>query len=230
MLASRTILFVLFQGVIAGIYAISGHPHPWEASAAWWLVAVTLSNLVTLGLLSTLAKGEGMRLVDLYRVERSSFWREAAICLGFTVVAAPLMMLPNTGMATLLWGDPNVPFAMMFKPLPLWVIYITMVAFPVTNALAELPTYYGYSMPRLISLTGKVVPVLLLASFWLALQHSALPLIFDWRFILWRFGMMLPFAIFAGAMLRWRSRLLPFMMVIHGLLDLTLPVMLLGVK
>jgi hypothetical protein len=42
--------------------------------------------------------------------------------------------------------------------------------------------------------------------------------------------MMLPFAIFAAALLRWRPRLLPYMMVVHGLLDLTLPLMLLGVK
>ena len=171
-----------------------------------------------------------MRLADIYRVERSSFWREAAICLGFVVVGGPLLMVPNTGMATLLWGDPNVSFTMMFRPLPVWVIYLTMVTFPVTIALAELPTYCGYAMPRLVVQTGKVVPVLLLTSFWLALQHSALPLLFDWRFFLWRFAMMLPFAIFVVVLLRWRPRLLPYLMVVHGLLDLTLPVMLLGVK
>ncbi len=230
MLASRFLLFAFFQGLIALVNVLAGNPHPWEASIAWWIVSATLANLVSIGLLAWLARGEGMRLIDIYRVGRSSFWREMLFCLGFVVVAAPLVMLPNLGLGQLLFGDANVAAARMFRPLPLGVILLSAVAFPVTIALSELPTYYSYAMPRLIALTGKTWPVILLVSVCHSAQHVALPLILDGNFVLWRLLMFFPFALFIAILLRWRPRLLPYLMVIHGLLDAQLVFMLLAAK
>jgi hypothetical protein len=230
LLLSRTILFALFQGLIAAIFALSGNPHPWEASIAWWIVSITLANFVSLGLLAWAAKAEGLRLVDIYRVEKSSFWRELALLLGFTVIAAPVMMIPNLGFGQLLFGDSNATAAILFRPMPLGVTYLCMLLFPISIALVELPTYYSYVMPRLIALTGKVWPVILLVSFWHAFQHVTAPLIFDGRFMLWRFLMMFPFALMIAIVLHWRPKLLPYLMVVHGLLDASLPFMVLAAK
>ena len=148
MLASRLVLFALFQGLFATGFALAGNPHPWEASIAWWIYSASLANLVSIGLLAWLAKGEGLRLVDLYRAEKSTpWWREPAIALGLMVVAGPLVMLPNIGLGALLFGDPNATAAMMFRPLPLWAIYLSAVLFSVSVALSEIPTYYRCSFP-----------------------------------------------------------------------------------
>ncbi len=48
-----------------------------------------------------------------------------------------------------------------------------------------------------------------------------LPLILDGRFMLWRLGMYLPFALFAGLILKLRPTLLPYFMIIHALADLS---------
>ena len=37
---------------------------------------------------------------------------------------------------------------MLFRPLPMWAILLGFL-FPITIAFAELPTYFGYVMPRL---------------------------------------------------------------------------------
>ena len=50
----------------------------------------------------------------------------------------------------------------------------------------------GYALPRLEALTGRRWLPLLLVAFWLAFQHSTLPLMFDARFILYRFLSMAP--------------------------------------
>ena len=55
----------------------------------------------------------------------------------------------------------------------------------------------------------------------LAAQHCFLPLILDGRFLLWRLGMYLPFALFAGLMLKLRPSLLPYMVIVHGLIDIS---------
>ena len=228
MLVSRTALFVLFQAAIGGIYALQGTPTPWDASAAWWPVTVTLANLTCIALLAWLARREGMRWWDLYRVERHRVGRELLILLGLSVIIAPAVQIPNIAVATWLFGDAQRAFDLFFRPLPLWAAYICLVLFPLTHVFAELPTYYGYTMPRLAALSGRRWVAIALAAFWHAAQHCALPLLFDWRFILWRLLMFLPLAFLMALILSWRPRLLPYMMVVHGLLDFPLVLMLLS--
>jgi hypothetical protein len=85
-----------------------------------------------------------------------------------------------------------------------------------------LPNYYGYVMPRLKTLTGAGWQIVILVGVSHALQHITLPLLFDLRFMLWRFGMFLPFALFIACVVNWRPSLLPYLMVVHGLLDASL--------
>lgn len=228
MLVSRTVLFALFQATIGVICALQGLSAPWNASVAWWPVTVTLTNLACVALLAWLARREGMRWWDLYRVERHRVGRELLILLGLLVVIAPAVQVPNVTVATWLFGDPQRAFDLFFRPLPLWVVYVCLVLFPLTHVFAELATYYGYTMPRLAALSGRRWVAISLAAFWHAAQHCMLPLLFDWRFILWRLLMFLPLAFLMAFILNWRPRLLPYMMVIHGLLDFPLVLMLLS--
>jgi len=67
----------------------------------------------------------------------------------------------------------------MFPALPLWMVWAALALFPLTIALTELPTYYGYAMPRIRERVGGV----------------------------------------------WWVPLLPYLMALHGLLDLQLQLM-----
>ena len=51
MLFSRTVLFLGWQAVIAGIYVLLGSSSAWTAAAAWWPLTATLTNLSCLFLL-----------------------------------------------------------------------------------------------------------------------------------------------------------------------------------
>jgi hypothetical protein len=230
MLASRTALFALWQMAICGIYVLVGDPTPWDASVAWWPVTATLTNLTCIPLLAWAVKREGIHLKDLYRVGPHRMGREMLICLGLLIIGAPLVALPNTAIATWLFGDPQVAFDMMFRPLSMWVVALSLFAFPVTIALTEMPVYYAYAMPRVAALSKRGWVAVLLAAFWHVAQHCALPLILDGRFLLWRLLMFAPFGLFAAVVLHKRPRQLPYMMVVHGLLDVTTALMLLPVS
>jgi hypothetical protein len=168
-----------------------------------------------------------MRVVDLYKVEKHNVARELLVVLGLLIVAAPIMYFPNILVGTWLYGDMNQVSALFFRALPIWALVPTLILFPITIALVELPTYYGYIMPRIAALAGKNWPAILIAALFHAAQHCALPLIFDWRFLTWRLLMFIPFALLAAICINRRPRLLPYMMVVHGLLDLQLVFMLL---
>lgn len=220
MVSSRLVLFAVFQAFIAGLLALQSVAQPWHASSAWWPITATLTNLTCLFLLDRLLRLEGLRLRNIYySFDRRYIKQDILVTLGLVVLSAPLVILPSNLLGTILYGDANFTFEMMFRPLPLWASWIALTMFPLTIAFAELPTYFAYAMPRLSVLSGRFWFGVLVAVVMLSFQHATLPLIFDWRFILWRLLMFLGFALLIGLFLNWRPRLLPYLMVIHGLLD-----------
>jgi membrane protease YdiL (CAAX protease family) len=93
--------------------------------------------------------------------------------------------------------------------------------FPLTIAFAELPSYLGYVMPRLAAQLKNGWIAWLIAAIFLAAQHCFLPLILDGRFMLWRLGMYLSFALFIGLLIKLRPSLLPYAVIIHALIDIS---------
>jgi len=219
MLVIRSLLFLAWQALIALIYFLIGSSQAWEASAAWWTVTAMLTNLVCIWLLVRLFRDEGLRYWDLFRFQRETIKGDLLVMLLVMVVSAPVAALPNVLLAQSLFGSAEAVMPLFFRPLPLWAILPTLVLFPLTIALAELPTYFGYVMPRLEKQVGLGLGVLLPA-LGLAFQHVTLPLVFDGGFMLWRLLMFIPFALLVAIVLRWRPRLLPYLVIFHGLMDL----------
>jgi len=219
-LPMRTVLFTLVQALVAGIFWLLGDARPWAASIPWWPVYLILANLITLAVLNALCRRESIRLADLWNLERSKLGRDLLSFLLLLVIGLPVGAVGFAGAQYLLYGSTMPEFV---AALPLWAALLSLLVMPVSIAMVELPTYLGYSMQRLEALTGKRWLALLLPAFWLALQHSALPLMFDWRFILYRFLSMLPVALFVGIAYQRTRRLFP-LMIVHFLLDLMLGV------
>jgi hypothetical protein len=218
MLVARPVLFAFFQLLIAGGLALTDSPAAWDESAAWWPFSVLFANFVTVALLILLFRREGGRYLDITRFSRNTLWNDLGIVILLLVLVAPISTLPNIWLAKLLYGSSEVAFSLFFRPLPFWAKLVSFLM-PVTIAFAELPTYFGYVMPRLEKQLGNGWLAWMLASFFLAFQHIAVPLIFDWRFMLWRLGMFIPFALFVGLVLKLRPRLFPYLMIGHALMD-----------
>jgi len=227
LLLSRTVLFALFQVMIAAALALSGSAAPWRASAGWWMISALLTNLVSIALLTWCFRQEKQRFFNYIPPVRKTFWKDLGLTLLLMAALMPLTVLPNQWLATWRFGSPETANAILFQPLPLWAGLVSLL-FPLTIAFAELPTYFGYVMPRLEKQLGSGWAAWALASFFLALQHTTLPLVLDWRFIVWRLGMFLPLAFLMGLSLKLRPQMFPYLMVCHALLDLTTVVMLLA--
>jgi hypothetical protein len=226
-LGLRTFLAVLFQSSLAVLFLVGGSADPWRAAADWWLAWFAAVSAVNLVVMRALLHAEGRRLRDLYRFQaggRPADLKWVAIALG---VSVPLTIVPNLLVSQALWGSGDVAAALTFRPLPLIGAAILLVAFPIVHALAELPTYFGYVMPRLEAITGWRWRAMLLAALVLSTQHIVLPLLFDWRFLAWRALMFLPFAVWIGFVVRRRPTTLPYLVIGHALLDLSLPVVVL---
>jgi hypothetical protein len=223
--------FAAVQAVIAAGFALRGAPDPWGAAIAWWPLVAVIAGALTFSLLVWAARREGLRYVDLLSAQRGTVVRDVGWFLLLSIISGPVAYLPTLWLSGALFGDPQAASALMFRPLPpAWAI-ILFVAFPLSVALTELPAYFGYAMPRLEALAERsetaflrrhsVSTAIIFPAFFLALQHIALPLLFDWRFMVWRVATFLPFALLLGIALHRRPRLLPYLMIGHFLIDLS---------
>jgi hypothetical protein len=220
MLFSRSTLFFAVQALIAAGYLLQGSGAAWYEAARWWPFFAILANFASVYLLARLIRAEGGRYLDLFRFSRATVKQDLLWLVGLSVVGLPIAAAPMNNLAAFLFGDRLAPIYMMFRPLPALAMALSFL-FPLTITFAELPTYFGYAMPRLVKQLGSGWLAWLVASLCLAAQHCFLPLILDGRFVLWRLGMYLPFALFAGLVLKLRPSLLPYYAIVHALIDIS---------
>lgn len=223
---ARTGLILLVQMIVATGFLMRGNPSPWRAQAPWWTVYATLVDTGCLLLLSLQARREGIRLVDLFDVERSRLGREALWGLLYFVVLFPIVAGLGSKLASwLVYGTtqltPNMlaPGLLSDRQLPHWAVVYSLSVFWLVWSPTEEVIYQAYCAARLRALTGSTWATVALVSFWWAFQHSVFPLIFDWRLIVFRFLQFLPLvAVFQ--LIYLRTRRLPRMIVMHWPMDL----------
>lgn len=217
LLAMRLVLFALFQGLIA-LMVMGSVEHPWDVSTKWWPFGIVATNLITIAVLNKLFAAEGKSYFALFRFDRARFKSDILPVLGISVLVVALAVIPNVLLANLLLGGSEAAASFFIHKLPFWAAAFLLVAFPVTIAMSELPLYFAYILPQLENRIG-LISAMTLAVFFVCAQHVTMPLVFDWAFVTWRLFMFVPFAILLGFVFRWRPRLLPYLIVLHGLLD-----------
>lgn len=213
LLPSRLLLFLVFQLGIAAIL------NSFEESVKYWILIATMTNFTSILFLYLLLKKEQIRFFSIFSFSKLHWKRDLLIFLALTLLCGPLVFIPNILLSYILLGNIAVPTSILFQSIPISMIYLLMILFPITIALAELYTYFGYIMPRIASVVKRKWIAILLPVIFLSIQHCTLPLILDPNFILYRALMFLPFALLIGISIYKRPRLFPYFAIMHGIMD-----------
>jgi hypothetical protein len=213
LLGSRLVLFLFFQVMIA-LFTSS-----WQVSEKYWLLSATLTNIVSIVLLVYLFKAEGRSYLGLFKINRSGFKKDFLIFLGIAFLAGPVVFAPGYFLSLMLWNDIDVPTRIMFGTIEKGLVYVLLIAFPVTIAFAELATYFGYIMPKLKEQLRKKWLAVFLPVLFLSIQHCTLPFIPDINFLLYRALVFLPFATLIGISIYYRPSLFVYFAILHGVMD-----------
>jgi hypothetical protein len=234
-LFARVLLFPACQAFIAAGYFVvsSGFDRTfstaWGASCGWFPVCASATNVFCFFLM----RREGFDAWKVARAFRGPPWlwndlRTALVAIVFAVLLGAMAF--NPAAEALFPWDPSIPEKFMIRPIPVWASVCGAVLFPLTQGLVELPFYVGFVAPRLDRLTRSRLLTWLIVTTILAAQHSTLPLVFDWRFAVWRSVSFLPSIMFLTGFLRWKLHLLPYFMVVHGVIDISpvIPILLMS--
>ncbi|MCX6025443.1 MAG: hypothetical protein NTY23_04150 [Chloroflexi bacterium] len=149
----RPLLFVAWQALLALLLLTLGRPAAWQSAAAWWPDSAALTGIVGLPLLVWLFARDGQHFASLFHFELRTWRGDLLLFIALFIVSGLVSFLPAQAAALWLFGDVQRAFNLLAGPLSTWVSQLNLIAFPVLVALTELPTYFGYVMPRLEVLT-----------------------------------------------------------------------------
>lgn len=185
-----------------------------EGASQWWSIICTVCNVTTIALLMTICKSEGSSYKRLIGYQKNQG------NVKYTLLIVVIMLLLGVGgmygFGFLIYG--YVPVRMI-QPIPVWLAAINVVLLPLTVVFAELPLYFGYALNGIEKVTGNKILSIVYPTFFYALQHSFVPLLFDWKHILYRFLSFLPL-VFALGVIYYKKRKLVPLMIGHAILDL----------
>ncbi|WP_394236337.1 type II CAAX prenyl endopeptidase Rce1 family protein [Niallia oryzisoli] len=219
-LVLRTVLFLIAGLLFVGVLTLKGSDTPFQEAEKWWPFQVILANLVTYFIMKALLKKEGRSYKSLFLApvdKNRKTVREYVVLFLAAVVggAVPLYLFSYLLLGAIPPPDTH------FQALPVVLAAIALILFPLSNAMVETPTYIGYALPRLQQATGRIYIPILIAGFFLALQHIFLPIVLDADYMLWRLVSFIPLAVILGVFFTKTKRLMPIV-VIHFLIDLQL--------
>lgn len=225
LLAARTTLVLAGQGLVAAAYLVRGDPSPWTQAGRWWTVFGTLADLGCLALLWRLTRREGIRLRDLVGPVR--WGRDLLLGLGYWLVLLPLFAFGGIAGAWLVGGGAASELAagqLQDRVLPPWAVVYSVGLWWIVWSAVEETTYQGYALPRAEALSGRPWVALLLVGFWWTVQHCALPLVLDARYLAWRLVAFAPGVLVMMLLYRRTRRLAPLVLA-HWPMDLAAAVM-----
>ena len=205
----RSALFI----IVGVLFALLTNQSLQQASR-WWSIICTVCNIITIVLLMVICKSEGITYKKLigYQKDQGN--------LKYTLLIVVLMLLLGMGgmygFGFMIYG--YVPVTMT-QPIPIWLAAINAILLPLTIVFAELPLYFGYALNKIEKITGNKIIAIAYPMFFYALQHSFIPLLYDWKHILFRFLSFLPLMFVLG-IIYYKKRKLEPLMIGHAVLDL----------
>jgi len=218
----RSFFMIVAQALVASIYWLRGHLSPWNAAAPWWTVYGTLVDIGCLALMVKFTRPEGIRLRDLIGRVRLRWGYDIFLGIACFIVSLQVFGASGALSSKLIFGTTHpamYPGLLAARSLPLWAVVYSLSVFLLFWSPTEEMTYNGYVLPRLQILTGRTWLAVLLVGFWWALQHSFIPFILDWKYVVWRFLFFLPGVVIFSLIYLWIRRLPPLILT-HWLMDL----------
>ena len=184
LLPIRSILFILIF-VIGSIIT----KNSLESISNWWSIVATVVNIVTILLLVFITKKIGSSYKELINYEKGKTRVKQTIIISISVLLVGTMGMYLAGFICY----HKFPYAapMMITPIPVVLAIINFIILPLTVSFAEDGLYLGCGVNQI---KNKYLSIFIPAFFY-ALQHSFIPTLFDFKFIIYRFLSFLPLTI-----------------------------------
>ena len=156
----------------------------------WWSIVATIVNVVTIITLLLVCKKMNISYSKLINYEKGKTKVKEVIIMTLIVLVFVSIGMNIAGL--ICYGVIPYLAPMMAGPISLVLAIINFILLPLTVSFAEDGLYLGCGVN---SFKNKYLAIFV-PSFFYALQHSFIPVLFDTKYIVYRFLSFLPLTIF----------------------------------
>ena len=186
----------------------------------WWSVVASIVNIITILLLVLVSKKMNSSYAKLINYKKGKANVKQIFIISFVVTICSFLGMYLSGF--ICYGVIPYLAPMMAEPVPLILAIINFIILPLTVSFAEDGLYLGCGVN---SFKNKYLSILVPAFFY-ALQHSFIPVLFDAKYMVYRFLSFLPLTIILCFYYRKNKNPLPIM-IGHAIVELASVVMIL---
>jgi hypothetical protein len=213
----RITLMLIFQFITYLI--LFNKTQPFKMSGMYWATHITLVNLILLVIMIILFKRNDSKYFSFFNSVNNKN------TIYFLKILIPLVitaMVPNIILSIWLYQDPQIGTTFLLGEIPLVFMIINLTIFPLLQGLVEIPFYFAFIMPKLKKITVRKVVTIGLPVFFLSIQHAFMPFRFDLTYSVYRSIMFFPFALFIGILIYKKPTMLPYLVILHILMNASL--------
>ena len=185
-----------------------------------WSIVCSIVNILLIILLVILTRINKSNYLELINYEKGKTTKKEVLIICLIVLGLGMGCMYLAGLIIYQKFPYMAPD--MIKPIPLWLAIIIFFILPITTALAEDGLYLGCGVNNINNKYLKVI----IPGFFFALQHSFIPFLLDFKFILYRFLSFLPLTIILCYIYSKKRNPLPIM-IAHTLIDVCTVVLIL---
>lgn len=171
----------------------------------WWSVIASILNIITILVLIFFCKKEKISYSKLINYTKRSTKIKSVVWTTslFLIIGMGGMYLAGF----LCYGKFPYLAAMMVQPIPIIFAIINVVVLPLTTTLAEDGLYLGVGVNHIRNKWAAIF----IPAFFYAIQHSFIPTLPDFQYVLYRFLSFLPLTIVMCYLYRKNRNPVPFM-------------------
>ena len=222
LVALRPLLFFSVQALLALAYFAFHRPGAWHEAGRWWTVYGTIVDAGCLLGLRIFTRKEGLRIRNLIGPFRLRSGRDFLLGLGIFLLVFSLLIGGSMLAQIILYGSlakaPAV-YLTQLRLLPMWAYVYSVTIWWVISSPTEEIIYQGYALPRLQALTGRTWVAMVVVGLWWAAQHSLIPFVPDWKYLLFRLLAFIP-GVFVLMLIYLRTRRLAPLILAHWCMDI----------
>ena len=186
----------------------------------WWSIVATAANLITIAILILTARANNMTFAELINYKKGKTKIRQIVIMTVVILSLGMGFMYVAGF--ICYGVFPYMAPMMCEPVNKYLAFINLILLPVTTAFAEDGLYLGAGVGQI---RNKYLAVIVPAVFF-ALQHCFIPVLWDAKYMLYRFLSFLPLTLILCAYYHRERNPLP-VMVGHAFIDLATGVLIL---
>lgn len=178
-----------------------------------WSIVCTIVNIIVIILLIIIAKMNDKTYLDIINYQKNKTKFKDILIISLIILSIGMGGMYLSGL--IFYQEfPYIPIEII-SPIKLFLAIINLLLLPITTALAEDGLYLGVGVNNINNKYLKII----IPGLFFALQHSFIPLLFDIKFMAYRFISFLPLTFILAYIYAKKKNPLPII-IGHALIDL----------